>query len=228
MKYKVILKEKNQLSSNIYQLIFELESEYRFYPGQWIDFFLTIDNKEYISGYSIVSTPLEKNILELGIKSSNNKVTSYLFKFAKKQETFYISQAQGKIYFVPSINKNILLIAGGIGITPLISIFKFTYQINYPFEVCILYSSKNMDDLVYKKDIDKIVSLNKNFKSNYFITDKNSKSFTGRINKEILSKFLKENQIFFLCGPNQMINDINNYLLNLKINSKNIFFEKWW
>lgn len=229
MKYKVNLKEKNKLSENIIQLIFSLEDEYNFYTGQWIDFFINIDNKEYIGGYSIVSTPLDKGIIELAIKYSNkHKVTNYLHDFAKEGEIFYISEAQGDIYFDPLINKDITLIAGGIGITPLLSMLRYANQIKYNHKFNILYTAKDNKGLVYKENIESIISENNLFKADYFITDKDSDQFTGRIDKDILKKYFNDNTIFFLCGPKQMIDEINNNLLEIGVKKENILYEKWW
>jgi ferredoxin-NADP reductase len=229
VKYKVVLKEKKKLSSNISQFIFSIEENYTFYSGQWLDFYLNIDNKEYIGGYSIVSTPFDKGIVELAIKySEKNIVTRYLHESSKNGEIFYISEAKGNIYFEPSINKNIVLIAGGIGITPLISIFKYANKINYPYSLKILYSVKNIENLVYKDEIENVVNVNSLFKAYYFITNKASYEFTGRIDKNILKKCFNNNTVFFLCGPFSMIDDINNILLKIGVNKDHILYEKWW
>ena len=55
-----------------------------FHPGQWVDLYIEIDGNIEIGGYSITSTPLEKNFIELAIKeSSYNKVSHFLNYSAK-------------------------------------------------------------------------------------------------------------------------------------------------
>ncbi len=114
----------------------------------------------------------------------------------------------------------ILLIAGGIGITPLKSLFeKFA---NIGSEVSLLYSARSENDFALKSELDKLI--NPNARVYYFAENK-----LGRLTPELIKNSVPDiNQRFvYLCGPPPMMKAVRRYLLDLGLSKKNIIYEKF-
>merc|ERR1712001_605236 len=94
-------------------------------------------------------------------------------------------------------------------------------------KIHLIFSAKSKEELLFKDAFEK-VSTNKDFSTEYILTNKNE-----RINETKLGKTLKyfsdtHKVMCFLCGPPKMIEDMTRYLVQLKIPQNHIFFELWW
>lgn len=100
-----------------------------------------------------------------------------------------------------------VFLAGGIGITPFISLLRQNIYEKLNTDITLLYSNKTQDFL-FQKEIDEIVSTNKNIKVIYS---------NERINENLVTKSTKdiENTIFFVSGPRPMVVEIKKLLKNL-------------
>lgn len=208
--------------------IFRLEygnGEYNFRPGQWIDLYAPIEGKN-IGGYTIISSADESGFIELAIKeSSNHPVTRYLHNDLSVGDTLQITQGQGKFFLQDDLLESpasFTFIAGGIGITPILSMFRSIDKNLTP--VKLFYSVSNEEDLVLRDELAPFAI--------FTVTKENSASWTGektRINLELLQKYNTDfNSHFFICGPRAMIDSTVDELKNYGVPSARIHFEKWW
>lgn len=76
----------------------------------------------------------------------------------------------GDFYFVEGMAKNITLIGGGIGITPLMGIMNYIHESGIDVRVNLLYSAKFVQDFVFLKEIEKVLE-KKNFTGHFVVTD---------------------------------------------------------
>ena len=99
--------------------------ELGFKPGQWVDFFVSLEGAEAVGGYSITSSPSVQDSIGLAIKldEGDHPVTNWLHREARVGDTVEISLG-GDFYYTPDMDGPIVLIAGGIGLTPLMSIVR--------------------------------------------------------------------------------------------------------
>jgi ferredoxin-NADP reductase len=197
--------------------------DYIFKPGQWIDLEVPIEGKN-IGGYTIISTPSQKGFIELAIRDSKtHPVTHYLHHQLKIGDTVNISLAQGNFYLPKNLNdKPIVFIAGGIGITPLISMIRSQNNINE--KVQLFYSVAHEDDILLKDELPKnsVICVTQKENSNW-------KGITSRISlKLMLDNNIDLNSLFFICGPKQLINNVSEELYNAGVPKNQVHFEKWW
>jgi len=103
---------------------------FKYKPGQYIGIRVVINNIEYRREYSLCSSPDVNEPLTFAAKYINSGIVSkYLVKDLKEGDMIEILPPQGK--FTPTLNpdnyKVYFLIAGGSGITPMLSIAKSIY-----------------------------------------------------------------------------------------------------
>ena len=204
-----------------------------FHPGQWVDLYIEIDGNIEIGGYSITSTPLEKNFIELAIKeSSYNKVSHFLNYSAKIGQEVELIGGLGDCYYHEDLSHHIVLIAGGIGITPLMSILRFICKTSSDVAVRLLYSASSSEEHIFQTELDDLELEFDQLKCNYWITKEidTQKNYNfGRIDRDAIGTFITEDpQDFFICGPSEMIDQSVEILLSLDVKRTSLHFEKWW
>ena len=132
--------------------------------------------------------------------------------------------------FIIGDNKEPVFIAGGVGITPFMSMLKDNSENKIKRKITLIYASKTEKDIIFKKDIDSIKGVW--LKIIYVLSeeDTHGKYEFGRINKEILVKYVGnfEGKKFYICGPEGMKNAVSQTLKELGIKKENIKFEDFF
>jgi len=204
-----------------------------FYPGQWVDLYIEIDGNVEIGGYSITSTPLEKNFIELAIKESPyNKISRFLNHSAEIGQEVELIGGQGNCYYHDGLSNHIVLIAGGIGITPLMSILRFICKSSSDVHVYLVYCASSREEHVFHDELDHMELEFDQLQCNYWVTkemDAQKNYRFGRIDHDVIKTLITDiPQDFFICGPSEMIDGSVEILFNLGVNRSSLHFEKWW
>lgn len=205
-----------------------------FKPGQFIIIYF-MDNRRDGQGkpYSISNIPSD-NFLNITIKKIG-KFSGALHNL-KIGEKIKISDAQG--YFYPEDEmKDVIFLAGGIGITPFYSIINtyFRQGINDK-NLTLFYSNKTETDSVFLKELNNLTIKYPKLKVIYLLTQqKNKPSFGGkiefqRLDIKILKKHLENlnNKHYFICGSIGFVNDLWKCLKDNKVKEDNIKVESFY
>ena len=140
----------------------------------------------------------------------------------------------GKFYFDENVRNNLLLAAGGTGITPLIGIIRYSADKKLSNKIKFLYSVKEPELIIYRKELESLKSKNRNFDYSVTITrpEESSEEWGGRTGR-IDVDFLKENMenaketICFLCGPNEFVKSVIAMLESLGVSKEQIRTDVW-
>ncbi|CAM3906131.1 NO-inducible flavohemoprotein [Flavobacterium branchiophilum] len=130
-------------------------------------------------------------------------------------------------------NKNpLVLISGGVGITPLYSMLQANQQ-NQQNKTIFIHGCRNIDVQAFKNELSQL-QLHASWLQTYFFyesilgTETNINTFQGRIDLSICKEaILLENAQYYICGPEQFITHHYNHLIQLKVNKNQIFFEQF-
>ena len=228
-----ILKEKIKEANDIITLKFlpYKGKIFSFCAGQFIIVKLINHKLSDLSrAYTISSSPYE-NFLSITVKKIG-KVSGALhnLKIGDKVE---LSDPQG--FFYPQDNsKDLVFLAGGIGISPFYSIIKDYLQKKSNKKIHLFYSNKTKNDIAFFKELEKLSSMPNNLKITYFLTRekiKNSKiKEFKRISSISLKKYLTDlnKKHYLICGPIGFVNDIWKELKKIGIKENNIFTEAFY
>lgn len=132
------------------------------------------------------------------------------------------------IFTERSSQKNkILLIAGGIGITPIRSLIEY---MAHNKDVVLLYSNKTEKEIVFKKEIDELSKKYK-FPAYYILSQEQGKEgmISGRIDGEKIKKLVPDimEREVYICGPQLMTDAIKRDLTTMGVSPNLIHFEKF-
>ena len=188
-------------------------SEINFYPGQF--FMVSFPNDPEIKtarAYSIASSPQQKKYLEIAL----NKVGPFTAKMfeLKPGDQLKFKGPYGKFYFSEEMKNSLVLIGGGVGITPLIGIIRHCTDKKLGNKIKLIYSVKTADEIIYKNELEGLKAANQNF--DYVVTvtkdeeNQNWKGERGRIDIILLGENVENapENIYFLCGSNEFVHDI--------------------
>ncbi len=253
--YSLVVKDKIQETSDTVSLQFQipenLKEDFQFLAGQYLTLKFNIDGVEARRAYSMSSSPLEKDITVTIKRVEGGLVSNYIHDKVSIGDTIEVMQPQGK--FVPQLKvenrKTYYLFGAGSGITPLISMIKTIVEEEPQSSVFLLYGSRKEDEIIFKNELE---TLKQKYKGQIHITytisqptqvkaagligmiGKKKVLWTGkkgRIDRKMTAIFLEENippypnTEYFICGPGNMLQVIEDVLIARGVNKKQIHFE---
>lgn len=216
------------------RLVLELEQPgFVYKPGQWIDFYVRIEGVQNVAGFSLTSSPEDgSGRIELAVKASPHPVTSYLHDKASVGETFEISNGMGPVFYDRRIGDEIVLVAGGIGVTPLISMFRTVRDHWREVRATLIYSDNDPQEFAYGAEI-RAACQDPRLKAHFTLTGEHAQvpewvGHRGRIDTAWLKSLqLPELAHYFLCGPQPMLQAVAAELRGLDVPRACIHFEEW-
>ncbi len=213
---------------------FELEVDdpgFKYLPGQWVEVSVVIDGDIRTGGYSITTSPTQKGTIGLAIKTSSiHPVTRWLHE-AREGDTVDITRGQGPFVFLPDMGEDIVLIGGGVGVTPLLSIFRYVRDASPETHATLYYSVSHPDEIMFREELELAARRHNNLSMEITVTQPCAdwKGQTGRINKHKLAALnAAPDALFYLCGPPGMVDDMEKFLRELAVPPNRVIFEKWW
>ena len=232
---KELRKETHDCISIAFDIPLESQADFTFKQGQNVTIKFVAEGKELRRSYSICSSLLE-NELRIAVKKVSNGIFStYANERLKKGDILEVLPPTGMFSTTvnPSHRKDYLFFAAGSGITPSISIIKTILFTEPHSAVTLAYGNKTSQSIIFK---DEIEALNnkypKRFKLHHILSrEKTGTDFNyGRIDVSKcyqLSALVNFNIIdeFFICGPEQMIFTVKDFLTGWGIDANNIHFE---
>lgn len=216
-RYVLTFTNKNQLSDEIYEFEFKPDIPVKFQAGQYIE--LTMphenpDNRGERRFFTISASPSDQNV-SFGIRIPKNSSTfkKNLLKI-QNGNTLWAQQLKGN-FTLNDHNKKYVFIAGGIGITPYISMFRYLLSKSKKIDAKLYYVVSRENDLVYQDTLCS-VEKNLNIPVKKIITKKLTKSIIINDSPDYMER------IYYISGPNPMVNYYLDLLHNIGIKKTNI------
>ena len=151
MNAEIINIEENTKDTKIFTL--KLENKFEFISGQFIK--LKIKGSDLTRAYSISSPGGKTKEIKLTIKVYEDGNFTKEVNKLKVGDLLNIEGPYGDFTFNGDTDKNIVLIAGGSGISTLYGIIRFVLDNNYKNKIKLIYSSRNSEEIIYKNEIEK-------------------------------------------------------------------------
>jgi len=208
------------------------DPSFRFLPGQWVDLGIEVDGVTHTAGYSITTSPIHQGEIDLAIKASaRHPVARWLHEQARVGDAVHVSQGQGPFVYLPEMSDNVVLIGGGVGITPLLSIFRHVRDAQLSTRAHLVYSVSDSREILFRDELEAAVQSHDNLHLSITVTqpDPAWHGLTGRIDPVKLHALdVPDDTLYYLCGPKGMVEDMSTLLHGLGVPMNRIIFEKWW
>jgi len=180
-----------------------------FQAGQYINVFVETGGVRTSRPYSIASSPTQTGYYEITVRRVDNGfVSNYLLDELKPGDRLTTSAPSGNFHYNPLLHGDRLaFIAGGSGITPFMSMIRELADKNLDRRLHLFYGSRIEDDVIYRKEIERIESVHKNFTWDLIVSEPDSSfcGLKGFINVDLIrEKIGGPDWMFFVCGPEAM------------------------
>jgi hypothetical protein len=221
MEHVVKILSIKMVTHDVKQYRIEKPQNYRFIPGQATEVSINLPEWREEKRPFTFTCLNDQPFLEFTIKSyrDHDGVTHQLDKL-KVGDELIIRDVWGAI----SYEGEGYFLAGGAGITPFIAILRELYSKKQMGNNKLFFSNKTKDDIILKEELQEMLGPNVVF----ILTHESPEKEKGkRINRE----FLLENvgsfdKHFYICGPDKMVADLNEVLVQLGAKAESVVFEK--
>lgn len=214
----------------------------RFIPGQYITIHINIPQEKYIhqrqyslsdrpgTGYYRISVKREDPMKE---GYAPGVVSNDLHKLFNEGDIIPVSAPAGDFYLDMKSDSPVVLISGGVGLTPLMSMLNTIVHEQPNRKVVFIHAAMNSKVHAFKEHVENVASKHENVKS-YVIyerptdEDRNANNFNkeGFITLEWLQETLPSKDVqFYFCGPVPFMKAVNNALKQWGIPSEDIHYE---
>jgi len=203
-------------------------------PGQHIDVRLTADDGYQAErSYSIASAP-EIGRLELTIEEiADGEVSPYLTQELRDGDQLELRGPIGG-YFTwrEAEGGPLLLVAGGSGVVPLMSILRYRQAVGSTVPATILYSARSWEDVIYRDELEHI-GKEGGVNVAYTLTRRQPQGWTG-FTRRVDGKMLQEVGALahaethaFVCGPTPLVESVATDLVGLGYPTERVKTERF-
>ena len=201
-------------------------------PGQFMTFSWLLAGEKVIRSYTISSSPTQTGYIEITPKRVKvGLVSVFLNEHAPIGLTVEAMGPAGHFCFDERTQKQIVLLAAGSGITPMISILRFLDDRCLDTEVTLCYIVRTQRDIIFETEIERLKQSLPTFRCFTILTRPEAgwKGLTGHIRRDVLADIVKvrKEASFFLCGPEPFMNDTVAALEELGVDHNRIKQERF-
>ncbi|MFD1851227.1 NO-inducible flavohemoprotein [Oceanobacillus bengalensis] len=212
--FKVVKKEKeSDVITSFYLKPVDEKVFPSYRPGQYITIKAEIDSQEYnhLRQYSLSQAPGEE-YYRISVKREDaigagpaGVVSTFLHEQVEEGSILPISAPGGDFVLDQEDNRPLILISGGVGLTPMMSMLETTIKVQPNREVIYIQAARSGKFHAMKDRVTEIVEGNKQVKS-YTVYDTPAEGETcdkeGYVDYEWLTSILPTNDAaFYFCGP---------------------------
>lgn len=198
--------ETIQRTPDIISIRFEKPQEFHFLAGQYIFITLGEGPGQMIKHFTISSSPTE-GFLEITKRLTGHPFSNALASL-NSGDKVSMNGAYGDFTFLGEYDK-VCMLSGGIGITPLRSMIKYSIDKKLNANIILLYSNRFENDIAFRNELEIMQKENPNIKVIETITKPGPdwKGVSGRIDAEMIKKFVPDylERTFYTSGPKKMV-----------------------
>ena len=202
-----------------------------FVAGQFLAVRVRVDGTEHVRCYSISSAPESRGFLEISVKQQG-LVSHALHATARPGASVFARPPAGAFVYPGDDDRPLVLIAGGVGITPLISMLRHANTTDPQRPITLLQAAKSVADLAFA---DELRVIERRYPAVRWIPALSGHQsgpphhYPGRIDVDLLRATVPNlvQSVICLCGPGPMIDGLVPSLRNLGVPAPQIRYERF-
>ncbi len=210
----------------------DLQPAYAYTPGQYLTLRADIDGEDTRRSYSIASA--QGAPLTVGIKHVAGGAFSGYAQNLKAGDRLAVMEPDGR--FVLQEPANIVLIAAGSGVTPMMSIASDALERGG--NVTFVYGNRQTDSIMFRSALDDLKDRHMSRFRLIHVLSREAQDvalLNGRVTGERIEKLANAGAVdldradgVYLCGPGEMIDDIKSSLIHRGFKADRIHFERFY
>lgn len=235
LRVKEVRRETPECVSIAFAVPESLQHEFIFEPGQNITIKKDFDGEEVRRSYSICTAPFENELRVAVKKVEGGKFSRFANTDLQAGDVLDVLPPTGKFNtrLQAQNKKQYLAFAAGSGITPVISIIKTTLQTEPVSRFTLVFGNRGRSSIIFFEELEGLKNkyLDRFNFINILSREKTDAPLnSGRIDHDKLTELkklvdYKNTDEFFICGPEEMIFCVKDFLETGGIDKKKIHFE---
>jgi uncharacterized protein len=216
-----------------------------FKPGQYLTFQLDLPgrDKPLIRCYSLSDCPHQKDYYRVTIKREKappdrpelppGAASSYFYDMVKAGDILNVKAPSGNFFLDLAKTNPVVLIAGGVGITPMLSMANAIVATGTKREAWFFLGVRNRREHIHKSELAKLAAEHENIRLHICYSKPGSDDVKGRdyqhegrVSVELFKELLPSNNFdFYLCGPGAFMKSITDGLETWGVPDSAVHFE---
>lgn len=238
LRVREVIKETNDAISIVFDHPADKKISYK--PGQFFTLIPTIEGKKVRRAYSVCTSPYTDSHPAVTVKRiEGGLVSNFLNDHLKTGDTLEVMEPMGNFTLEPDASKarHVILLGGGSGITPLMSIAKSTLKQEPNSKVSLIYANRNLESVIFQQELERLQQAYSSSFKVIHVLDQPPAGWTGPSGlltpanlPELLQQLPQlpaEQTEYFTCGPEGLMICVDTTLHALNIPKEHMHKESF-
>lgn len=229
--------KKEQVAKDAFAFYFDRTNvQFNFLPGQYVRMYLPgtdVDGRGDKRPFTIASSPFEKEHIMIVTRVIQSAFKKRLSELSVGEKIKFYGPMGGFVLYEEEQNEQVFL-AGGIGITPFLSMISYVDGKKLPLKIVLFVSFSTVEDVIFKEQLESTAKRSENVKVVYTITKPEESKLpwsgeTGRISEALIKKHVTSplEQLYYIVGPPQMVSAMEELVSTMGVPSQQILIENF-
>lgn len=226
--YNGTVETLDDVAPNVRRLLIRLSEPLSFNPGQYVQLNLPGGQNR---PYSIASTPVNGELIELHIKRTPDGVATdgWIFKDLGVGQHVTLSGPYGRFSFRPARTQPILLLASGTGLAPMKSIVRHIAEEGSEHEVVLYHGVPTLDDLYEHRWLEEFAAEHDWFDYRPALSRQEHKGRIGRVPVLLAEDSPRASgKVAYICGSPEFVADTMKALMKARLFPRDIYREDFF
>ena len=201
---------------------------FTYLPGQFLTVTVTPDGQPLKRSYTIASAPSQRDFCEITLKREEQGIVStFLHDRVTEGDTLQITAPSGRFTFSGEEAASVVLIAGGVGITPMMSAIRYLTARSWPGDIFLAYAVRDDSEVIFREELEYLQQRHPQLHLAIAAEEVVSDTWPyarGRITRDLLDSAVPDmaSRRVHLCGPPPMMNAVKAMLSDFGVRADHI------
>ena len=205
---------------------------FTYLPGQFLTVKVAPSGKTVQRSYTIASSPTQGDYVEITVKRESEGIASrFLHDQVSPGDTLTVSAPAGRFTFTGKEADAVVLIAGGVGITPMMSIARYLTDRVWGGAIHLLACCKREEDIIFARELETLAQRYETFRYTAVLSSPGDgwTGIRGRLTKETVLELIPDvaKHRVHVCGPLPMMDAVASMLEEIGVPTDQIRTEKF-
>jgi ferredoxin-NADP reductase len=224
---RLVLAETEEVTHNVKTFRFKPagggEIPFDYLPGQFLTLHIAPNGVPTKRSYTIASTPTWRDRIEITVKREDHGLVSrWLHDALEAGDEIEIEAPSGTFTFTGKEAEGIVLIGGGVGITPMMSAVRYLTETSWPGTVHLILGFRTPGDFIFQREIAALEARNPNLRVTATMSRPDGRMWDGRsgqVDAALLAESVPDitSKLAHICGPPPMMDAVKSALLSLGV-----------
>ena len=206
---------------------------FSYLPGQFLTLTLPVGEKPIRRSYTISSSPTQGYYCEITVKREDQGAGSrYLHDVVAEGDMLEVQAPSGKFTFTGQEADSVVLIAGGVGITPMMSITRALTDMGWSGDIHFIAGCQDPDHFIFADELKRLLQRHPNLHVHVAMSrlQEDVDGYrSGRLSKDLLTEWVPDiaSRWVHLCGAPSMMESVQQMLAELRVPADQVHLENF-